>query len=217
MAIYMWREYVAPFTPWANTLVYFPFISDANDYSWNWYALDVSGTQETIGRRFNTQVEFNKLQTPKWYFVSFWIKNYNMGTWWNNIENQMGFEIYWGMNYQAYSRYGTATDWNMIQIFTSSSWANQKKAANLSLNTWYHLAYWYGNGAAVCWINWVKYTITTGNVYDPPEWTETTFIINRSTTKWDVALSDVIVEKVLWTDQQVTDYFNATKSTYWVS
>lgn len=34
MAIYMWREW---WTPWANTIAYYPLNGNALDYSWNWY------------------------------------------------------------------------------------------------------------------------------------------------------------------------------------
>ena len=209
--------YEAPrsWSPGSNTIIYFPFKQDAKDYSGNGYTLSTSWTQETIGRRFNTDVTFNETWDKQWKFVSFWIKIYNKGSWWSNVENQMWWWDYGWICYQAYNYYWSAW-WDRIQIFTSSSWASAGKALSTTNNTRYHMAYWYWDWAAVCWVNWTKYTLTTWSIYDPGAESPTHFIINRSTTKWDLALSDVIFETELWTDDQVTEYYNATKGNYWL-
>lgn len=210
----------APFVPWANTILYFPFENDADDHSWNWYSLDVSGTQETIGRTFNTYVYLNK--SSEWTkFISCWIKILNRGSWYSSSADWALFAISWPdwyMCYRIYDYYWSTDAITYTYRVSSSTQDAAKVTVNSTIWEWVYLCWYYDSNVwSVGFINWQKYIISTQT---PRTWWEPTrdgFFLNKWTTKASITLSDVIAESVIWTDQQITDYFNATKSKYWVS
>lgn len=210
----------APFTPWANTLVYFPFDWDANDHSGNWYTLSATWTQETIGRRFNTAVNLVWTISQLANFQSYWMKLYTCWSWGSNTEAQVDvYPTTWYMCYQNYANYWSAA-YDRVRFVYNSSWNQYDYTvwAKNNLNNWYHIVLAYSNPWGVwIFINWVKHQLTTGTSGLNPATTVNSFISNGSTTKMDVALSDVIAETTARSDADVIAYFNATKSKYWVS
>lgn len=224
-AVYLWTTKVRPsqpFTPWANTLVYFPFESDALDHSWNWHTLNTSWTQESIWRRFNTQVTYTSTINQLANFVSFRMKIYNYWGWWRWQCNQVDiFANKWYLSYVAYNWWiSTTTTYDKVRFVYNSSWDEYSYGLNSSTWQWYHIAMCYSNPWwAWCFINGSKYQFTTStNSYSETlPVSNATFISNWGNTKLDVALSDVIAETTARSDADVLAYFNATKSKYWVS
>lgn len=208
---------ISPFTPWANTVFYFPFESDATDHSWNWYTLSSTGTQQTVGRTFNTTVTVSK-SAASWRFVSAWVKWISKWSWYTTSNDSATFDfgnVPWYMCYRLADYWGGEDE-----IYYAYSWPTSiGKKVWLTLWTWYHLAWGYSStDGAICWINWVKYTISTNTNYYTWWGTDNTkFFQNKGSTKASATFSDVILETALWTNQQVTDYFNATKSKYGIS
>ena len=219
MAIYMWREPSAPFTPWANTLYYFPFTSDALDKWSNWYSLSASWAQATIGRTFNTVVSLNKQAKPSQWTALMWMNVANKWSWYSSSDCSLCVcNLPWYFSYKI----AEPSSWGWTdRLQYTSSWPNTNyKLVGLQLNNWYHLAWTYSTTAgAVCWINWTRYALSTST--SPYTWYGTAFytqfLTNGGSTKAIVTLSECIAETVVWTDAQVQAYFNATKSTYWVS
>lgn len=227
MSIYIWDKEVKEiyygtkesFTPWANTILYFPFENDANDHSWNWYSLDVSGTQETIWRRFNTTVNFDR-NTSVWNFISFWMKIYNRGlqwSWQNNLANKVGA---WSTNgwlgYQTYAYYNGVWDIWIQFFYNPSNWNNYIYRVDLSDWNWHHIVECYSSTWwAWCFVDWGKHQLTTNTQCRTVTTNE--FIINTTNTPLDVSLSDLLAETTARSDADVVAYFNATKSKYWVS
>ena len=114
----------------------------------------------------------------------------------------------------------TSWGWTDRLQYTSSWPTTNYKLAWLQLNTWYHLVWTYSTTTgAACWINWTKYVLSSST--SPytwyGTWFYTEFLSNGWSTKAIVTLSEAIAETTVRTDQQISDYFNATKATYWVS
>lgn len=218
---YLWDNQVwgyvptpTPFTPWTNTIYYFPFENDINDHSGNNYAIDVFWTQESIGRRF-AQTVHTTSYAPKGNFCSYRIKVYSNWSWWSQAINVVGIPMVWSMRYELHSWSGSTVD--SILYTYNSSYGGYTYAIGSAIGQWRHLAYWRSATEwAVCWVNWVKYNMGTASPRDSSN-TDNWFIFTQTTNPCDVAMSDVILESVLWTDQQVQTYFNATKSKYWLS
>lgn len=221
--IYEWdtkvRPYSPPYTPWANTLYYFPFSEDALDKWSNWYSLSSSWTQETIGRRFNTVVALNKQAKPTQWTASVWMNMSSRWSWYSSSDCSLCVgNLPWYFSYKIAEP--TSWGWTDRLQYTSSWPTTNYKLAGLQLNTWYHLAWTYSTTTgASCWINWTKYVLS--NSTRPYTWYGTSFYTQFLTNGWStkaiVILSEAIAEDTVRTDQQISDYFNATKATYWVS
>ena len=213
--IYVWTNQVRPtwWTPWSNTVFYFPFTNDATDHSWNWFTLSNTWTQETIWRTFTTTTALNT--ATSWKFASVWIKINQRGSWWPSYWDQLMLGmINWNMYYQiVHANNSSETD---VVFFWYWSGTRSTKKLNTSLWTWYHLAFYSDTNWWYCYLNWVKSTIWTGTPYNSVS-TRSEFFNDNNSTKSSITLSEVIVENRVRSDSEILEYYNQTKSNYWLS
>jgi hypothetical protein len=197
-------------TPWSNTIAYFPFTNNQDDITGN-YTLSSTGTKQTIWYQFSTWsnsfVEWVwSVKTVR--FMSYWCKMDTLSssaatlTWWIN-------QWWW-----RYIWYHTDSSQNKKFAFINSSsnfvYSSQQ---NTSTWTWYHLAYWIdSNSNYKAWLNW---TLVRSWTQAAKSYTDFSFrlILQNYTT---ATFSDVIVEDRLWTSDEISNYYNQTKSDYWL-
>lgn len=210
MWVYIWTD--ESYYPTANTVLYFPFSSDANEHSWKNITLSNSGTQETIWRRFNNTVTMSA--STSWLFGSMWIKVNSFGTsWsWSNYYDQIWlWQIVWSMNYQLFAM--NSNERNVIYY-----WYWNKSSAKYNTWivawSWYHIVFYSDNNVWYTWINGVKHTIGNWTPYNWSATGDTLYNCYNTTNKSDITLSDVIVESRVWTDAEVLEYYNRTKWVY---
>ncbi len=227
--IYIWVD--EWWSPWADTLAYYPFTSDRKDYSsyWNdvtsanstilttvWWVdcMDMNNSYCTINLWSSSPLLVKTLP----YTIVFWTKAKD--SWLSRA-----FAINW---YENWSR-----GWSGITTPTSSWWQLEVRAWNTTnTNT-----KWYA-GSSYANTNWHLYVASWGtswlNVY--VDW-NTTPVKTTSWTTWPTNngsplkiwqrqdstvcgnwyISRVIIEKKAWTAQDAADYYNETKSIYWIS
>lgn len=227
MSIYIWDKEVKEiycgtkesFTPWANTIYYFPLDTDATDHSWHWYTLSNTWTATTLWRNFTSSVTTSPsgstISNAK--FRMMWIKINNV--WyqsqktnsatmnvddWFNLVLMSGWvgqsrPITISYYYQSWSSYAT-TDWQ----------------PNLTTWNWYCIAFQNEWTEAVAYCNWVRHVMATWKT--GYSWGNQWILKKESTTTWmSVDISEIILESATRTQSQIVNYFNDTKSMYWVS
>ena len=202
-----------PYTPTSNTLAYFPFKDDQLDKVGN-CTLSATWTKQTIWYRFTSgsstlwiTIPSNK-QTSRFYSCR--IKGVTIPSWYYDNASTM-MTNYWTMRF--FYKYQNQ-DWHTKQFWywkdsSNIVWSNTQ---TIDLTNWFHLAYWCDSSNNYkWWINWnlvFSGTATSQRYYNSVVW----FQPANSTIDY----SDFILENRLWTATEVTNYYNKTKSNYWL-
>ena len=225
--IYLWDILIAWkwgeswWKPWSNTIAYYPLnwnVNDASGNGYNWtrqwtshYETLSSWIQVASFPKDTSQVNYisSSLNTePK--TVSFWVKQDNYVTW---------SSLIWMVN---------AENWHWQLRFTDTSWTYYIKfywwETNLAqvsiIWSWTNIVLTMDNWTVNLYANWVlKWTLTWQTT--SPSWT--LYIgwnrygwnnTNKRNLEW--YMSEVILESVVWTATEISNYYNATKSNYWL-
>lgn len=210
-------------TPWENTVAYYPLISDFNDASWKWYNLTNNwGTITTLngvscayyngsGYSYNSSAPVTNIRTlscwrnPNATGSAMWI----LSTWivWSYWESS--YKIYWIQQRSNWVICGT--DWYAEEVDSTFS---------VTTGNWYHLVITVENGTtAKLYVNWeLKNTITRNNAIQPWQWITISCKPLNTTypNKMTWYISEAIIENKARTAQEVADYYNKTKSNYWL-
>jgi hypothetical protein len=190
--------------PWANTLAYFPFREDQLDHSWKiWVSLTTSWTKETLWYSFTD----NTLITgaSQFYWFSCWVKldsasnSWVIGTF--TSYNNMWWYIYDSWLYPA-----------ITSFYTSSySRANQR----FDNPEQRHLLWvWYDGTNTIYWINWTYWILRNWAWYNFWSWVD--LFTKWWNATWKVTYSDFIAESKCWSVDEYINYYNSTKSNYWL-
>lgn len=204
-------------TPWSNTIAYYPFESNINDASWNNRNLSMytgSFSYETLSSwkkvcRLNTSalakidsIPFNRTA----YTVSAWCS-------WDATSTsyqKMILDLVWWSNYRP-------------RFFTMNSYVSWMVSYDawpaFTANKWYHIVVTYNNNVSTLYIdNSQIYQVTYSN-------SSTTWkmLINGSdANNYNVnyrtagTISELILENKVWSDAERLAYYNNTKSNYWL-
>lgn len=208
-----WRQ------PWANTLFYAPLTWDVST-QWS-YAVTLNTNtgssfsttsawktylQQTNGRiLFAWGTEFPQTRTVNYWFypVDTSANTYWVCIWWTLIGNR------------ANSLYSWVWSWKTLH---DVRWSNNSEYAIFGndssiMNKWNMLTItwepsqmiWYLNGVQI----WTKSTSNTLRASD--------YIVIWSNDAFcNQKISEIIMEWVVWTAQEISDYFNQTKWDYWL-
>ena len=212
--IYQWTQQVRPyrFNPWANTIAYFPFKDNILDQTWNLTLTHGTMTKATVGYSVTGWAK----ATTNWavYYMWGWCNvqtndryinictcdNPEMGYYFSHAESKL--------NQACYVAYNSSFTTSTVSV---SIWTNSR----------HHYAISYENSKTNIYIDGVKKLEYSGIGYNfwnmaylfcswywenkwPGSWTGTAII------------SDYILESVWWTAQEIQDYYNLTKSNYWL-
>jgi len=228
-----WQEkQVRPyrFNPWSNTLLYLPLESDTNDHSWNSYTITKSWTitKSDIGYQFGSNGR-SYLSTPSlsldgitdltvcfwqyvttvpskshimvskyiwynsspWVCFNFWMYNHN--PWW--FWHKMLFMI-WNTSDTLKEYYSTNDPlwWWKLITGTLSSWT-MKSYINWTID---------GSVSSV----WTFKKVSTPIYIWAYQATNNEYLV------WK--LSNVIIESKARTSEEISNYYNQTKSNYWL-
>lgn len=211
--IYVGTEQVRPyvFKPTANTIAYFPLINDQTDKVWSAY-VNVTWTKQNVWFKF-TASSSQKLTvanvTQKVYFTSLWGQWNTRATSNDTISfftKDGGLRFCW--YHTSSSSIGTWGGYNSSSTWIGSNYGSR----SVPQNTWFHLACGWKNWVYRAYINWSLVWSGSGT---PKSYTgDDMGLMSNNWCAW--TFSDIIYEKELWTDQQVADYYNLTKSNYWL-
>lgn len=195
--------------PWVNTVFYFPFHSDILDvtwnYTWNSWACSFSNNMATVTTELRkNSSRFSSHTTP--YTILAWVK---MTT---GNENWFMFKTDGSYNpsLAITSRYtgGTAAmAWLWVSLYHSWWYYRWQVWATWQIH---HVA-WVGESSGLkvyidgVYFNTISYsTVTGGSSWD-----------GMGARVWST-FWDVILENVARTATEISDYYNQTKSNYWL-
>lgn len=197
------REYQQPgWQPGPNTVLYFPFKTDQLDHVWS-ASIDTTWTQDTLWYNFSSSWEMKVVDAPSTTtFMSAWVK-------YNSYENNTS-QFWW--TYKGFMLYNFrhSEDVSYDRVFQASSWMySYIKSSQQSTTTWqwYHIAMWYDWTYSYWYLNWQQ-------VWKGTWWWYTWWWYVRFGHWIDMNVSEYIWESVCWTEQEVLDYYNATKDNY---
>lgn len=192
-----------PYTPTANTIAYFPFQENQLDVMEN-YSLTNSWTKESLWFSFSTITNFVYSQPLEYErFFGFWAKPSSSTTW------ALWFSNLWWMRF----------NWNVnnIKEFTmKDSWGTFHGGSiswTWTTNIRYYIAFTINTSNQYKW--WVNGVQKWSGTYAPATYTGSS-VFGADGSGGATTFSDFIVERAAWTADQVTAYFNKTKSTYWL-
>ena len=200
-----------PRKPWENTILYLPMTSNFDDATWN----------NTMSNSGATIVDLNWVKC--WYFnskrltcsasslntmtktMSVWVYITGDSNWWIIWSNH---KWTWSWDYLIIS--------SSRLIYEAIYWTSNSKDIiynnSISKNWWHHICVAWTNmylDNTLVWSNsnmwtfssWYSYTIWQQNNWD-------------NSYIW--YMSKLIVENVARTADEISDYYNSTKSTYWL-
>jgi len=202
--------------PWEHTLWYFPLKNNIIDATWNLtLTTPWSITKDTI-----------------WYLVQ-WsayalLSDYSARYVWVRCKVVTTPDTYVGIvtcgwpSMQYYFKHSGSAYSQKFVVFYTSSYAFSAIPATTNANQWYHFAVSYEGGKTYWYLNWEQYLIYNwmwANVFAKYctafwWWMDWGGETSPWTSTW--IISDFIIEDEWWTKQQVLDYYNITKSNYWL-
>lgn len=220
--VYYAAEWGGWWQPWANTLFYLPLTEDTNDTSWNnrnATSSNVTFSSDGAYCRWGYWAWSNWTITTATFTM--WT-TYTINTWVKASEILSGDHLIdlhrrWAWPARHILFYvntnwftcllwnGSNQNWNSITAsFTMwTTWHNiclTRNWSNVYIYTdWQLLASWDGTYNVDPWYFYI------GN--DPS---------NISNYSWSSYIKDYIMESVIWTAQEISDYYNLTKSNYWL-
>ena len=189
--------------PNENTVAYFPFSEDALDVTWN-NTLTNNWTQDWLWRKFSSASVINTVSWTVGYI------NYRLkintaltGNKWICVSGQKGTGYYPSHNESRMTQ--KIFVWN-----DSSYWLWWTVTYLPSYWTWHNLSYWYDWTKTIYSIDWVTWTLYNWEGYH----FDNAFLVSEGA---DVTISNLILETVARTAEEIADYYNYTKSNYWIS
>lgn len=209
--------------PWSNTVWYYPLTatSTVNDMSWNNNTLTNNGSVTFWTNAWVSSGSFTWASTylslGKALFT--WNSSFTVSIWFYNVPNSSYLVnmIWWVGNnsQQNWIVFYKNDDWKIMYWYW---WTNQSTWVNCPTNSWHLLTVTYNWTSIKTYLDWTL--INTGSV--SLNLTNTRTVIGASlnttpTSKWCWYLSEAIFENRVWTAEQVTWYYNQTKSLYWIS
>jgi hypothetical protein len=230
MWVYIYTE-EQEWQPWANTLAYYPLETDTNDYSWNgrnmtnsWitfsdgvWVFNGSSMATVTGSGWNINKPNMTIQARFKCNYSTTNKSYTIVSRWENSPSSNSNVCYMmALNYSS----GTTYIMSWFAKWSDTSYNPWYFAHSISKNVWYLMTLvnenWnsqklYLNGTQIASSN----VITQQNINSIPLVIWNTYY--RSNQTYFVGnVSNVILEDKARTAQEISDYYNLTKTNYWL-
>lgn len=200
-----------PWKPWANTMLYLPMKTNFDDATWNNIMTNSWATITTLN------------WVSCWYFYNSTLTcsasplatNNKTISIWLNITTLSSNWVIWSNHSGAaswdYIRFSSG-EWILGSTYWWSAW-DTKTTTLPPENTWFHLV-WSGWNF---YLNWTDVTTT--------QWTVAAYTQGYPYTIWRQNnwgntyywyMSELIVEDKIRTAQEIANYYNQTKSNYWL-
>ena len=226
--IYQWTNLVRPvWKPWANTVAYYPLDTDFNDYSWNWWNMTTKAGSPSITTLNGVKCCYfngsSDIGNNDFHSSSIWT-TFTVCWWVNLIWDEMAFLTNVYQPWYTWFAVNQQTSWLLFQLNKGSSPNTSIKYDNsYQKNTWIFSCVTYSNNTAKVYVNWVL-GITSNSVpyaTDSNWYTRIWWFNNRTSWTWERwfsngYVSNLIIENKIWTASEVSNYYNQTKSKYWL-
>jgi len=226
--IYIGNNLVRPawWKPWSNTLLYLPFNWNYNDESWKWTTLTLASG--SIAYSTTTQWE-QYANISSWVILSWLTSNFDINNWTNSqwVYLTSTWVVVW---WYAWWPNQTSVPWSENNwywtgiIFDSNAkillfkwnWDIQTNV-QITRNAWHNIIITQWSWTTKIYIDWtqqysssVTYSKRAEKIwlFANPYWTYP----NKFTWRYD----EFILEQWVWDLAQAKQYYNQTKSNYWL-
>ena len=186
-------------------MAYFPFESDQLDHVGS-YSLTGNWTQTTLWYTFSVTTNINNINWINFRWCRYKLNSVNVNKNYNILMNTN----LWYCGYtpwQAESRYRGNISVN------NSSWGIIWQTAWMSMGEWHYLAFSYINSELLVCKDWVTSVLTSQTPYN---FGDNMLLLNNYGSWWsgNTTYSQLIIESVGRTAQEIADYYNQTKANY---
>ncbi len=225
MAIFnsVYKSFNQWWQPWANTILYYSFNNwnlnddsgNGNNWTWvngTWSFIDVSSGNKAADMD-NTYAISIPVKVPTWDFTYsiYMYMEWNV----NKTYQALLWVATWNSNaiHYQYSTDAWAWLWILVSLFEAQSYATWSL---LSTQVWHHICLTRSWDDWAIYIDWVSARTFT-KAWTPSQ-TDTWYVWKAYTDNryFDGYLDEVILEDKARTAQEVADYYNITKSNYWL-
>ena len=219
--------------PWANTVAYYPLTSNTtvNDMKGSWTAYNLTNSWVSFGTynwvdcaNFNWSAYLSRTALSEFSSAPFTISLYvyypalpttsqvsmiyisqnDTGGWyrWFNL---------WMLNHSSMPHWQDYR-FEVLPWWWLFSWSQAQAS------WWVHIVWIYNNGIAYLYVNWaLSNSWSKSYTYWPNSWFNIGCQVlgdQGNYLLWNI--SEVIIENKAWTAQEISGYFNLTKSNYWL-
>jgi hypothetical protein len=216
--------------PWANTLAYRPLESNANDivwgYNWtsiSWISYDTLSSWKKVAKITSSTSNISISWSIAWiiwswdYTISYWIYM----TWTVLSEIWLMFWVWTDSSPWEWPQIYLDTEWRWSAWalrFSTQYWNWVSSSSKNLLNKWHYITFTRESWACKWYIDWVlEWSFTSSTAFS--SW-NTWFLFARWTSHQCLASnsmgSEFILENKARTAQEISDYYNLTKSNYWL-
>ena len=228
--IYVWDKQVRPykFNPWVNTLAYYPLSSTTtvNDMSWN--NRNLTNTNVTFGTyqwvdcayfSWNgcqlRNTSFPDVRSTDWTVACWSYFVWNGSTWNGNLD-----EILWrwgGNTWVRFDCYGSTSSYLKFLLSWCYPEYNLKDVSSWVFTVSTYNATTYDRKFYVNWqLQWTWSWQMNSNYVNYFTFSNTQDNSSSTSKRWKWWASGLIVENKIWTEQEILNYYNQTKSNYWL-
>lgn len=204
--------------PWSNTIAYYKLETDTKDYSWNnrdltnsWVTFVSSIWWATIPVwyfNWSSRAYINwATQLNTWYTISLWQK-WNTGAFIFDLRNNNEYWQWVMMIHESWY-------FKLRQQKASNAEEEYSRTDDNNRNHW--VLTWTGSVWTI-YFNWtqvkqatINNSINTSNS-NLSLWSR----YSGNTNNWTWYISNFIVESSVWSAQEVLNYYNKSKSKYWI-
>lgn len=205
--------------PWSNTIAYYPLTADTNDYSWNnrnltnswvtfvnniWWATIPVWYWDGWDRAYRTW----DYQLSAWYTISLYQKSTVNNNWF--MFDMRSNNEYWQWVYLK-------NEWGYFKARQQKSYNTEEEYVRTQDSNRNHWVLTWTGSVWTVYFNWTQVKqASIANSINTTNWTVlslwTRFSWNTDIFTW--YLSEMIIENKVRTAQEVSDYYNLTKSLY---
>lgn len=194
--------------PGANTIAYYPLKNDANDYSGNWRngtATNISfiswyALWNWVNSRITSTLTDDWIKT-----ISLWVKRVWRQEDWRFVASS------WTSSNTGYHQ--------SLALWTDNKWSisthdsNEYVSDYVADNNWVYLCATFKSWENKLYINW-EYAWTSTYTYSGLSSMFNLFARSTNLDYFKWYISNVIIENKTRTSQEISDYYNNTKSNY---
>ena len=220
--VFLWDTQVRPtwWQPWANTVAYYPLTSttttsdesgnnrnltnswasfwvyqnvDSCYVNWRLYCNWISNPSQ-----FTLNCRYCMRATSEHYYLTLWLKDWT----WADASN---LTILWEFNGRPnWSGFWIQYNWTAYEWLTNGT--------KWTLGVWYNGVGTYDWTTLKIYLNWALQKSVTTSITSV-----NTILLGYGAAQAQVNVSNAIVENIARTAEEIQDYYNYTKSNYWIS
>lgn len=213
-----------PFIPWANTKAYYKLNWNLDDSSGNNFnVLSQTWTITYPNNKYASMTNFRAV-FPTPYSRRWTTDPFTISLWGRNLSNENVFSYWLDYNNEGYwwLVLSSSNSWWSASCVVSPWVGGWTDTFTVSSNVWHNAIVTRGYSEWMkLYIDWVFKGWMIGGTRDTGDlrinnraWIWTLNETGASTISWD--LSEIIVENKVRTAQEIADYYNASKSIYWL-